>query len=159
MGRGVEVVSRRPGHRGFTLLELIVVLFVIALAAGLAAPAIGRSTDALRVRAEVASFSSLLRHAREQAITTRRPHRVVVEPAQHEVRVLVGDEVKRTRAIPARWTIDSPDAPGLVVVRFDPQGTSTGGDYRIVVDRAVWRVTVDAFTGRVKTAREDRDAR
>ena len=133
----------------------MVVLFIIALAAGLAAPSIGRSTDALRARAEVASFSAVLRHAREQAITTRTPHRVVVEPAQHQVRVFVGDDVRRTRPIPARWTIDTP-AAGLAV-RFEPQGTSSGGEYRIVADQVTWRVTIDPFTGRVKTARDEKE--
>jgi general secretion pathway protein H len=151
VGRG----DREVNQRGFSLLELVVVLFIIALAAGLAAPSIGRSTDALRARAEVASFSAVLRHAREQAITTRTPHRVVVEPAEHQVRVFVGDDVRRTRAIPARWTIDTP-AAGLTV-RFEPQGTSSGGEYRIVADQVTWRVTIDPFTGRVKTARDEKE--
>ncbi len=41
MGRG-EAISN---ERGFTLLELIITLLVIALAVGLTVPAIGRSTE------------------------------------------------------------------------------------------------------------------
>lgn len=148
MGNGVVRTER-----GFTLLELIVVLAILALAAGLAAPSISRSTDALRLRAEVAGFSAVLRHAREQAITTRQPHRVVVEPASHLVRVYAGEEVRRTRSIPTRWSVDAPGDASLAV-RFEPHGTSTGGHYRIVADNVVWRVTIDAFTGRVRTIRE-----
>lgn len=147
MGNGVV------NQRGFSLLELIVVLSILALAAGLAAPSISRSTDALKLRAEIASFSAVLRHAREQAITTRQAHRVVVEPAAHQVRVYAGEEVRRTRAIPARWSVDAPGDASLAV-RFEPHGTSTGGHYRIVADNIVWRVTIDAFTGRVRTIRE-----
>ena len=65
--------------RGFTLLELIVTLAVLALAVAVVTPAIGRGTDGLRARAEVAGFAATLRHAREQAITTQRPYRVVVD--------------------------------------------------------------------------------
>ena len=147
MGRR-DVVNQR----GFTLLELIVVLAILVLAAGLTAPSISRSTDALRMRAEVAGFSAVLRHAREQAITTRRAHRVVVEPAAHQIRVYAGDELRRTRVIPPNWTVDAPEAS--LAVRFEPHGTSTGGRYRIVADSAVWRVSIDAFTGRVRTIRE-----
>ena len=50
--------------RGFTLLELIVSLFVIALAVGLVVPAVGRGTETLRGRSEVAGFSAMLRMAR-----------------------------------------------------------------------------------------------
>ena len=95
MGHRAEV-----GARGFTLVELVVTLLVLALAVGLTLPAIGRGVDALRARAEVARFSAMLRHAREQAITTRRPHAIVVEPGTHRVTILAGDEVRETRALP-----------------------------------------------------------
>jgi hypothetical protein len=42
-------------------------------------------------------------------------------------------------------------------VRFEPQGTSTGGTYRIMADDVAWRVTVDAFTGRVRSDRAERE--
>src|SRR5205807_1038286 len=51
------------GARGFTLIELIVTLLVVAVAIGLVAPAIGRSTEGVRARAEVAGFSATLRRA------------------------------------------------------------------------------------------------
>lgn len=132
---------------------------VLALGAGLAAPAIGRSVDAVRVRAEVAGFSALLRHAREQAITTRRAHAVVVDPAERQVRLVARDEasaredVKKTRAIPAAWSIEANPPPNLSV-RFEPQGSSSGGEYRIVAGSVAYRITVDALTGRVRSVRE-----
>ncbi len=149
MGSGADEVDQR----GFTLLELVVVLFVIALAAGLAAPTVGRSTDSLKVRGEIAGFSAVLRHAREQAITTRRTHRVVVDATGHQVRVFAGDELRRTRAIPERWTIQAAGNTGLAI-RFEPHGGSTGADYRIAVNDVTWRITVDPMTGRVRSARE-----
>lgn len=151
MGKRVEQVDAR----GFTLLELIITLFVLALAAGLTAPSIARSMDALRARTEIAGFSAVLRQAREQAITTRRARRVVVDTRAHQVQVLAGDEVQRTRPYPARWTIEAL-AEGTLALRFDPQGTSTGGDWRITADDARWRITIDPFTGRVRAARESR---
>ena len=78
-----------------------------------------------------------------------------MEPAEHQVRVFVGEDVRRTKTIPARWTIDAPGNSGLAV-RFEPQGTSSGGEYRIVADEVTWRVTIDPFTGRVKTARDEK---
>jgi general secretion pathway protein H len=139
--------------RGFTLLELIVVLFVLALGAALAAPSIARSTDAIKMRAEIAGFSAMFRHARELAITSGRPHAVVVDPPARRVSVVSGEDVKRTRAIPQGWTIDG-DPPGNLTVRFEPQGSSNGGDYRIIAIGISYRITVDSLTGRVRSTRQ-----
>ena len=140
--------------RGFTLLELIVTLVVVAVAVGLVAPTIGRSTEALRTRAEVAGFSATFRHAREQAITTRQPYTVVVNPRNHLMTVTTGeDEVRWTRALSSRLEIRA-DAPGALTVRFEPQGTSSGGEFHLISGKISYRVSVDAVTGRVRNQRE-----
>ena len=140
--------------RGFTLLELIVTLVVLAVAAGLVAPTIGRSTETLRARAEVAGFSATFRHAREQAITTRQPYTVAVNPTNRLVIVTTGeDEVRWTRTLSSRVDIRA-ETPGSLAVRFDPQGTSSGGEYRVSSGKITYRVTVDPVTGRVRNQRE-----
>jgi prepilin-type N-terminal cleavage/methylation domain-containing protein len=141
-------------QRGFTLLELVVTLLVLALAIGLAMPAIGRSTEAIRARAEVARFAALLRHTREQAITTRRAHALVVEPQGHRVRIVAGaDEVRETRALPADFVVEA-DPPPALSVRFQPEGTSTGGLFHVASGAVRYRISVDALTGRVRAERE-----
>ena len=140
--------------RGFTLLELIVTLVVLAVAVGLVAPTIGRSTETLRARAEVAGFSATFRHAREQAITTREPYTVAVNPTNRLVIVTTGeDEVRWTRTISSRVDIRA-ETPGSLAVRFEPQGTSSGGEYRLSSGKITYRVTVDPVTGRVRNQRE-----
>jgi prepilin-type N-terminal cleavage/methylation domain-containing protein len=149
MGQQSEVDAR-----GFTLLELIITLLVVAVAVGLVAPAIGRSTEALRARAEVAGFSATFRHAREQAITTRQQYTVVVNPTRHMLTVTNSDdEVRWTRALSARVAIES-EPPGALTVRFEPQGTSSGGEFRVTSGKISYRVSVDAVTGRVRNRRE-----
>jgi prepilin-type N-terminal cleavage/methylation domain-containing protein len=69
MGRG-EAISN---ERGFTLLELIITLLVIALAVGLTVPAIGRSTEtALASPASVASRRVTATPARSRRRASRR---------------------------------------------------------------------------------------
>jgi prepilin-type N-terminal cleavage/methylation domain-containing protein len=149
MGQQSEIDSR-----GFTLLELILTLLVLAVAVGLVAPAIGRSTEAVRARAEVAGFSATFRHAREQAITTRQQYTVVVNPVSRLQTVMTGeDEVRWTRALSARLTIEAA-TPGALTVRFEPQGTSSGGEFRISTGTVTYRVSVDPVTGRVRNHRE-----
>ena len=152
MGRG-EAISNQ---RGFTLLELIITLLVIALAVGLTVPAIGRSTESLRMRAEVAGFSAMLRHARERAIVTRTAQAVVIDPAAHRVSRRDGGpegEVRESRPLSERLTVQAEPPPALTV-RFEPQGGSNGGDFRLSSGRIAYRVTVDALTGRVRSVRQ-----
>lgn len=145
----------RSASRGFTLLELIVTLFVIVLTVGLVVPVIGRSSSAIRARADVAGFSAVLRHARERAITTRRTHAVVIDPTARKMTVFAGGadgDVKETRTLPDRLTVQATPPPALTV-RFEPEGTSSGADYRVTAGDVVYRVTVDPVTGRVKNTK------
>jgi general secretion pathway protein H len=148
MGQRQELTAR-----GFTLLELVVTLMVVALAVALVAPAIGRSTETIRARAEIARFAALLRHTRERAITTRSSHVFVVDPQEHRVRIVTGDEVRQTRALPADMTVEA-DPPPALSVRFEPEGTSSGGYFRLGAGPVHYRVTVDRLTGRVRAERD-----
>jgi general secretion pathway protein H len=136
---------------GFTLLELLVTLVVLGVAMAVVAPSVGRSTETIRARADVARFSALLRHTREQAITSRRPHTFVVDPHAHRVSIEAGDEV-RERPLPDHLTIQAEPPMGLTI-RFAPQGTSSGGAFRVTSGDLRYRVTLDALTGRVRIER------
>jgi general secretion pathway protein H len=148
MGRRPEVA------RGFTLLELIVTLAVLALAAAVVTPAVGRGTDTLRARAEVAGFAATLRHAREQAIHAQRTHRVTIDAEHHKMEIALAageDPPRATRALSPRLTIEALQAPEVV---FDARGMASGGDFKLTSGGLVYRVTVDRLTGRVRSVRE-----
>jgi prepilin-type N-terminal cleavage/methylation domain-containing protein len=146
---------REVAVAGFTLLELIVAMFVIALAVGLAAPIVSRSTDTLRGRADVARFSAMLRHARDQAITTRRGHAFVVDPPGHRAMIVAApDEVRQTRNLSAGLRVDA-NPPEALSVRFDANGVSSGGDFRLTTGEMRFRVSIDPLTGRVRVERQE----
>jgi general secretion pathway protein H len=147
------VPPRCSRSAGFTLLELIVTLFVLALATGLVMPAIGRGTEGVRARADVARFSALLRHVREEAITARRAREVVIDPAARHVSVKVGSEDPRVvLSLPERVSIQASPPPALTV-RFESYGGASGGDFLVTSSGIRYHVTVDPITGRVRTER------
>lgn len=159
MGRGRQPLADRGGprrrgpDRGFTLVELVITLLVLAVALAVVAPAVGRSTDTLRTRAEAARLAAMLRHAREQAITSGRPHALVVDPDRHRLTIVAGtDEVRESRDLSPDLVIEATPPPALTV-RFEPHGVSSGGHFRLQRGAVRYRVTVDALTGRVRTAR------
>ena len=71
---------RRAGHRGgYTLIEVVMVLAVLAVACAVITPAVGRTVDGVKVRTEVAGVASFLRRAREQAVTRGEPYEVALD--------------------------------------------------------------------------------
>ncbi len=152
-------------RRGFTLVETVVVLFVLALAAGVAAPAIGRGLDAIALRTEVAGIASFLRAARAQAIARRRSVEVRID---RDGQTLVRDDAadgagaadEGTGRAGAAVHHLSPrlrltaDGPAGRPVTFFARGLSSGA--RLLVDSpdaGRFVVTVDPLTGRVATRR------
>jgi prepilin-type N-terminal cleavage/methylation domain-containing protein len=141
--------------RGFTLIELVVTLFILGLAVGVAAPSIARGVDTVRARAEAGGVATFLRAAREQAITHNRTYEVRVRPDEGLVELRTGDAVSATKRLAAgvRVTIDPPAAR---VITFLPQGLTSGGRLRVEMPgRQGYLITLDALTGRVSTRRLD----
>jgi len=141
--------------RGFTLIELAVTLFVLALAVSVAAPSLGRGVDAVRARAETAGIATFLRVARERAITHNRAHEVLVKTAEGAIELRAGERVVAIRrsAPGVRVTLDPPTSHS---VTFLPQGLSSGAQLHVDgPGRRAYLVTVDPLTGRVATRRLD----
>ncbi len=144
-------------RRGFTLIELAVTIMVLAIAAAFVAPAIGRSVDTLRARAEVSGFTGFLRAAREQAVTRREAQEVALDPETRTlvIRVEGSRFVRSSRSFSYLLRIE-PDPPTARTVRFQPQGLSSGGTFHLLAPGARrYVVTVDPFTGRVSSRLAD----
>ena len=142
--------------RGYTLIEVVVVLAMLAVAAVVVAPAVGRTADGVKARAEVAGVAAFLRFAHEQAVTRQQPYEVTVDP---EIRTLwlrrVSPEsigtVQASRHLSTLLQIEVEPASARRVL-FLPQGTSSGGRVRIVAPGPrEYLITIDALTGRVAT--------
>jgi Tfp pilus assembly protein FimT len=141
-------------------MELLVVLAILAAAAALAVPAVGRAADEVRARAEVTSVAAFLRSAREQAVTLRQTLEVVVDRDAHGLLLRRpardGQPAAPTRrAFSALLRVEGDvRAAG---VTFLPHGMSSGA--RFAVEAAgprAYIITVDALTGRITTQRAPR---
>ena len=73
-----RVRSAASALRGFTLLELLAVLLIMALMMGLFMPTIGARTG-MALRAQARELASTLELARQRAVMTGVPHRVLVD--------------------------------------------------------------------------------
>jgi general secretion pathway protein H len=146
--------------RGYSLVELVVVLAILAVATALVIPAVGRTVEEVRARAEVASVAAFLRSAREQAVTHQQVLEVVVDPKANALLLQRpardGQATAPTRrAFSALLRVEGgARSPG---VTFLPHGMSSGARFGVeTAGPRAYVITVDALTGRVATRRAAR---
>jgi prepilin-type N-terminal cleavage/methylation domain-containing protein len=127
---------------GFTLIELVIVLVVLAVASSLAVPAIRPALEAVRMEAAVRRTASFLDEARQRAVLKRTT--IVVRCRIEENRLEI-DGDKRF-PIPGDVALVQCSPPGEV--KYSPQGAATGLTLTLR-DRSGRKrdLTVGAFTG------------
>lgn len=156
--------SSRParlGQGGFTLLELLLVLFIVGLAVGLVAVNMGRGLDSSRARQDAGRLYASLRHARALALTDRVP--VAVAPLVDDG-AAPGDWPRAYRIERAGRRTGKVVAlsRGLTLrgetVVFFPKGDSTGGVLSIrETESRGYDVEVDPVTGKPRVTRIQSD--
>jgi general secretion pathway protein H len=144
----------RTTHRraGFTLIEVVAVMLIIALVASLAVttiPGTGRG----RLKALTLETAALLRRERLGAVMTGRERQVSIDG---EKRVLVGDGGDVV-AVPRDVVLDILGIDALwsgrqAVVRFHPDGASTGAVLKLSREKAEYEIRVNWYTGGVAIA-------
>ena len=63
---------RISGNKGFSLLELILVLFLMGLIVGLALPFVVKTLDRVKLQSETRQIASTLQFARSEAISKKK---------------------------------------------------------------------------------------
>ena len=141
-------------HCGFSLIELLVVLAVMGLALSLFVGYRAPWSSRLGLEGTAAELAAGLRLARSQSIADNRPIVFVLDLGAHRFRI-GGDP---PRNLPPKLQVGLLTVSGekrnatVGDIRFNPDGSSTGG--RIVLAEGERRVAVgvDWLTGRVTVA-------
>ncbi len=148
---------RMSGHspRGFTLVELLVVLAIISLAMALVATSLSRSISAAESRVAARNIVAALRYTRTQAILKKSEM------------VFSVDTENRSYQAPGRKTVELPEGMDVLLttarsemtseavggIRFFPDGGSTGGRVDLYVNGREYRVDVAWLTGEASLAK------
>ncbi len=131
------MASRRATTRGFSLVEMMVVLVIIGIVLAVAIPSFSSSNRRRRVESAANALSSRIQIARHRAVATRVPHRLVLVPSSFLYRTewLEHDSTwvrfpDEDYSLPSGvdWSIVAGENPSNYDVEFESRGTVLSED-------------------------------
>lgn len=139
--------------RGFSLLELLLVMAIAALMVALVPALLSGVGGSTELRGAVRQLAAGLRAARNEAVTRQHEAVLALDLAQRHFRV-TGQP--RPYRLPERVAIELFTAESerldeaIGTIRFFPDGSSTGGRITLSGERVQYLVDVDWLTGRIQ---------
>ena len=153
--RHAILATGRHRVRGFSLLELLVVIAVIALTASALPWALDRWIPGQRMQAAGNEIATILRNARLTAMSAGQFNELAFSAVNDELLVSRGSQVMHTIAIPGlslRPATPNQRTTDALAVRFGPDGSSTGLDLLLQTPKKSLHVRVMTLTGRVSVS-------
>ena len=149
-------MKRDAATRGFTFIEMIVVLAIVGLAAAVVVPALDAGLDSREVRRATRQIAATMHHMRSEALSTCKLRRMRIDPAEN--RIETDDDgrwaVLTDRAIIERVEGGSMAGDGTVDILFYANGSNSGADLVIASrrDRSSNRIRLllDPLVGTVR---------
>jgi len=162
-------------NRGFSLIEMVVVLVLISLSIALVTPSLSRFSKKVELKATAQKVSGILRYFRSESIQKGRVYQILFDSGTGEIRIraLEGEEMEREgkqeegkkgteeaaaqeRRYPLpggiqmkEFKIPSPEFPSdLPTIEFYPTGGSNGGAILLEMqDQKGYWIKVHFLTG------------
>jgi general secretion pathway protein H len=138
---------------GFTLLEMLVVIAIIAVATAIAMPAMMRPSDRLLLANAADDIRAALRMTRSASIAGNREQLFVIDAKERSYRSPAVKEARFSPAIEATVKVAEPEQLSSTRggIRFFPDGSSTGGELTLVVGTRRAKLCVHWLTGQPET--------
>ena len=140
-------------HRGFTLIELVVVLALGAMVLLVLSPRLEALLDAVRYRSVVQDTLRTLERARMQAVVQGQRSVVAVDVAQRQF-LMAGQPVL---TLPEAVELDVTGVADLAQRQpslfFEPDGSASGGRLTLSTGGRVSHIELDWLTGQITHSR------
>jgi general secretion pathway protein H len=139
--------------KGFSLIEILVVMVFIAVIAGFVSSSMTKSLKNTKIRAVSKNLVSAMRYTRGQAIV------------KHEQKTITFNVKEKTYKAPRKKTVTIPEEVEINVftadsevadessgsIRFFSDGSSTGGWVKLTYGEKIWKINVNWLTGEIST--------
>ena len=156
-GKGTIVMSPvGKDDRGFTLLELLVVLLLLGLASSIVLPAIDKGLREREVKLSALELAAVARELRNRAVYENSLQRLVFNPQENSYQAWRGKKVSLSSDIViAGVEGGEPIGDGLRQFLFFPNGSLFGREVGISARAGspLYIVLLDPLTGRVWVTR------
>lgn len=132
-------------NRGFSLLELLMVMLLIGIMAGVAGPSVGRFLDSLEFKKESAKVMATVRYARLKAITEGKLVVMTATEGEAAMGLTLSGAVNEVRSL------DLADGASLEIepleLLFSPEGYATPGTLILTSGERSETILIDPMTG------------
>ena len=148
---------------GFTLIELVLVLLLVGLIAGLTLPFVASTLDRIKLQSEVRQIASALQFARSEAISKKTLYtfNINIDKNQYWLGIPKREEVTQAKSIDETVRIldyqkaDETLTEGSFMILFYPGGNSSGGTLRFISindkdEENIYAVIIYPVTGKSK---------
>ena len=145
LGRAIE-------RNGFTLIEIIAVIALLALAASTVVFFISRSLSTSQIQAAGRDLVAALRYTRGQAIVKRKEQALELDVEKRAYRAPNRAETQLPKDMDMKLLTAAQEQVGTTTgrVRFFPDGSSTGGRISLISGEREWQVEIAWLTGEVR---------
>ena len=145
--------SRRATRaNGFTLLEMLAVIVLVAIIATAVAISVSRGLHSARLGAASSELAAALRATRAQAIVRAKVQNFDVDTRERSYRDVRNKDIALPQGLRLSITSAKEYRPNDHTgrIRFFPDGSSTGGRITLQSGRRQWHVNVSWLTGEVR---------